>query len=73
MDFIKYFDFFGIKFHFYTNNQPNYQNIFGGIMNLIYLIVCVILFVFLSYDDLKMLNPTTTMSDISDKEARIVN
>ena len=73
MDFIKYFDFFGIKFHFYTNNQPNYQNIFGGIMNLIYLIVCVILFVFLSYDDLKMLNPTTTMSDISDKEARIVD
>ena len=73
MDFIKYFDFFGIKFHFYTNNQPNYQNIFGGLMNLIYLIVCGILFVFLSYDDLKMLNPTTTMSDISDKEARIVD
>ena len=73
MDFIKYFDFFGIKFHFYTNNQPNYQNIFGGIMNLIYLIVCGIIFVFLSYDDLKMLNPTTTMSDIPDKEARIID
>ena len=72
MDFVKYFDNFGIKFHFYTNNQPNYQNIFGGIMNLIYLIVCGILFVYISYDDLKMLNPTTTMSDISDKDARIV-
>ena len=55
MDFVKYFDFFGIKFHFYTNNQPNYQNIFGGIMNLIYIIICGILFFFISYDDLKML------------------
>ena len=72
MEFIKYFDFFGIRFHFYTNNQPYYQNFFGGIMNLIYLILCVVAFIFLSYDDLKMLNPTTTISDISDKEARIV-
>ena len=72
MDFIKYFDFFGIRFHFYTNNQPYYQNLFGGIMNLIYLLLCGVIFIFLSYDDLKMLNPTTTISDISDKEARIV-
>ena len=73
MDFVKYFDFFGIKFHFYTNNQPNYQNIFGGIMNLIYIIICGIIFFFISYDDLKMLNPMTTMSDIPEKEARIVD
>ena len=72
MDFVKYFDFFGIRFHFYTNNQPYYQNLFGGIMNLIYIILCIIVFIFLSYDDLKMLNPSTTISDISDKEARIV-
>ena len=72
MDFVKYFDFFGIRFHFYTNNQPYYQNFFGGLMNLIYIILCAVVFIFLSYDDLKMLNPTTTISDISDKEARIV-
>ena len=72
MDFVKYFDFFGIRFHFYTNNQPYYQNLFGGIMNLIYIILCAVVFIFLSYDDLKMLNPSTTISDISDKEARIV-
>jgi hypothetical protein len=72
MDFVKYFDYFGIRFHFYTNNQPYYQNFFGGIMNLIYIILCVVVFIFFSYDDLKMLNPTTTTSDISDKEARIV-
>ena len=72
MDFVKYFDFFGIRFHFYTNNQPYYQNLFGGIMNLIYIVLCVVVFIFLSYDDLKMLNPSTTVSDIPDKEARIV-
>ena len=72
MDFVKYFDFFGIRFHFYTNNQPYYQNVFGGIINLIYIMLCAVVFIFLSYDDLKMLNPTTTISDISDKEARIV-
>ena len=37
MDFIKYIDSFGIKFHFYTNNQPNHQNVFGGIMTFIYI------------------------------------
>ena len=73
MDFVKYIDFFNIKFHFYTNNQPNYQNVFGGIMNLIYIIGCIFIFIFFSYDDLKLLNPITTVSEISDSEAKIIN
>ena len=73
MDFIKYIDFFNIKFHFYTNNQPNYQNVFGGIMNLIYILGCILIFIFFSYDDLKLLNPNATISEISDSEARIIN
>ena len=43
---MQYFDFFGVKFHFYTNNQPSYQNLFGGIMYLIYLILCILIFIF---------------------------
>jgi len=73
MDFIKYIDFFNIKFHFYTNNQPNYQNVFGGIMNLIYVLGCILIFIFFSYDDLRLLNPITTVSEISDSEAKIIN
>ena len=73
MDFVKYFDFFGIKFHFYTNNQPNYRNIFGGVVNLIYLMICGMLFVFVSCDGLKMINPNTAMSGVAEKEARIVD
>ena len=57
-DVVKYFDFFGIKFHFYTNNQPYYQNFFGGIMYFIYIALCVVVFIVFSYDDLKRLNPT---------------
>ena len=73
MDFIKYIDFFNIKFYFYTNNQPNYQNVFGGIMNLIYILGCILIFIFFSYDDLRLLNPITTISEISDSEAKIIN
>ena len=73
MDFIKYIDFFNIKFYFYTNNQPSYQNVFGGIMNLIYILGCILIFIFFSYDDLRLLNPITTVSEISDSEAKIIN
>ena len=73
MDFIKYIDFFSIKFHFYTNNQPNYQNIFGGIMTLIYVLVCIGIFIGYSYDDFSRLNPITTISEIPDSESKLVN
>ena len=73
MNIMQYFDFFGVKFHFYTNNQPHYQNLFGGVMYFIYIILCVLIFIIFSYDDLKRLNPTTTTSDITEKEPRKVD
>ena len=73
MDVIKYFDFFGIKFYFYTNNQPYYQYSFGGIMYLSYMIICILIFIFFSYDDLKRTNPTTTTSDFTEKEPRKID
>ena len=73
MDIIKYIDFFSIKFNFYTNNQPNYQNLFGGIMSFIYIMGCIGIFIIFSYDDLKRLNPITTISEIPDSQSRLVN
>ena len=73
MNFIKYIDSFGIKFHFYTNNQPNHQNIFGGIMTFIYIIICIIIFIFFSYEDLFRLNPISSMSEINDIKPRNIN
>jgi len=73
MDFIKYFDFFTIKFHFYTNNQPKFRNVFGGIMNILYLLICAIIFIGFSYEDLFKLNPISSKSEISYSEQKIVN
>ena len=73
MDFMKYLDFFSIRFSFYTNNRPNNQSIFGGIMTSLYIIFCIIIFISFSYDDLKRLNPKTTISEIGDAERKLVN
>ena len=72
MNCIKYFDLFEIKFHFYLNNQPNYQNFFGGIMSFIFYFICIFGFILFSLDDLKQLNPITSKSEIPDAGIRTV-
>ena len=73
MDFLKYIDFFGIKFHFYANNHPNHQNIFGGIMTFIYMLICIGIFIIFSYEDIYILNPISSISEISDLKPRTIN
>ena len=73
MDFIKYLDFFSIKFNFYTNNQPNYQNKFGGIMSFIYILSCIAIFIGFSYEDLFKLNPTTSISEIPESKSNLID
>ena len=73
MDLIKYLDVFGIRFSFYTNNSPNNQSVFGGIMSIIYICVCILAFLLLSMDDLRRLNPITTLSEVSDTERKLIN
>jgi len=71
MDFIKYFDFFTVKFYFYTNKQPKFRNVFGGIMNLIYLFICFLIFLKFSYDDLFKLNPISSKSEITNLKQKV--
>ena len=73
IDFLKYLDFFPIKFNFYTNNQPTYQNVFGGIMSIFYIILCIGIFFGLCLDDIKRLNPISSTSEISDSHPRLIN
>ena len=73
MDTLKYFDFFSIKFSFYTNRQPKHQNIFGGIMSLIYFLTCIGIFISFSLDDLCQLNPITSISEVPDAKTNVVN
>ena len=73
MEFIKYIDFFNIKFNFYINNQPNYQNVFGGIMTFLYVVFCVVIFISFSLEDIKGLNPITTKSEIPYSQRKLVD
>ena len=73
MEYLKYIDSFAIKFHFYTNNQPRHQNIFGGIMTFIYILICIAIFITFSYDDIYRLNPISSISEISDIKPKSIN
>ena len=73
MEFMKYVDFFTIRFSFYINNQPNYQNIFGGIMTSFYIFCSILIFVIFSYNDLNKLNPITTKSQIPGVETKLIS
>ena len=72
MDYLKFMDFFSIRFHLYTHNQPQYQNAFGGIMSFLYIIVCISLFFGFSYDDLNRLNPISSKSEVPDSNPKTV-
>ena len=73
LGFFKYFDSFTIRFHFYANNQPKFRNVFGGIMNILYLLICGIIFIGFSYEDLFKLNPISSKSEISYSDQKVVN
>ena len=73
MEFLKFLDLFEVKLHFYINNRPNYQSIFGGIMSISFYLACIISFVILSFDDFKKMNPISSKSEIPDVGLRTVN
>ena len=62
---LEYFDIFNSKFHFYTDNQPVNHSIFGGVMSLSFLILCIIVTLLFEYDELFKLNPISAKSEIN--------
>ena len=73
MEYIKCIDFFGNNFHFYINNQPKYQNLFGGIMTVICFLFCLSVFIVYNLDDLNWLNPLTTISEFHSSKKQFLN
>ena len=73
MNFLKYFDFFDIKFHFYVGGHPSNSNIFGGIMSILFCISAILLMLILSIEDLKKLNPITSKSEVPGADIKVVN
>ena len=73
MEYIKCIDFFGNNFHFYINNQPKYQNLFGGIMTVLCFLFCLSVFIVYNLDDLNWLNPLTTISEFHSSKKQFLN
>ena len=73
MNFLKYCDFFNIKFHFYVGGHPSNSNIFGGIMSILFCISAILLMFILSIEDLKKLNPITGKSEVPGADVKVVN
>ena len=73
MEFLKYCDFFDVKFHFYINGKAANNSRFGGSMNLLFFISCIFTFLIYSLDDIKKLNPISSKSEIPGAEIRVVN
>ena len=73
MEFLKYCDFFDIKFYFYINGKSTNNSRFGGTMNIIFFISCILTFFIFSLDDIKKLNPISSKSEIPNGEIKIVN
>ena len=61
---IQYLDFFGTKYSFYSNGKPKLYTILGGILSIISIIVCLLVFFFITLDDIFRKNPTVTTSSI---------
>ena len=73
MEFLKYCDIFNVKFHFYINGKASTSSKFGGSMNLLFLISCLLTFLIFSLDDIKKLNPISSKSEIPGAQIRVVN
>ena len=73
MNFLKYCDFFDIKFHLYVGGHPSNSNIFGGIMSILFCITAILLMFILSIEDLKKLNPITAKSEVPGADIKVVN
>ena len=61
-EFIKFLDFFGTRFTFYTNNYKRYYTTFGGILTIISIIFCIVSFCLLASEDFKRKTPITLLT-----------
>ena len=63
-EIIKYCDLFGTKYNFYTDGKAKLYTILGGILSILSIILCIIIFVIINLDDISRLYPIVAMSSI---------
>ena len=72
MKILKYFDFFGIYFHFYVGNKRKLYTSYGGIISLICVFCCICIFLILCLKELLHKNPISNMSSVFQAEYHTV-
>ena len=65
---IKYLDIFGKKCSFYVEKNPKLYSVTGGILSIITILLCLLLFIITSLDDFLRIFPTINLSSIQPKE-----
>ena len=64
MKYLIYIDVFGTEFHLYTRNKRKFHSIEGGVLSLIYILCCIVIFIIISGKDFMYQNPISNSSTI---------
>ncbi len=70
MDNLKHFDLFGTTCKFYIKGQRKYWTRYGGILSIISVLLFILLFFFLNYEDFIREIPQTSTSSIPEVNFR---
>ena len=61
---LKYIDIFGKKCSFYVEKTPKLYSVTGGILSIISISICFILFIYTSLDDFRRIFPIVSISSV---------
>ena len=61
---LKYVDIFGKKCSFYVEKTPKLYSVTGGILSILSILICFILFIFTSLDDFRRIFPAVSISSV---------
>ena len=61
---LKYVDLFGKKCSFYVEKTPKLYSVTGGILSIISITICFILFIYTSIDDFRRIFPAVSISSV---------
>jgi hypothetical protein len=71
IEILKYLDFFGTKFNFYTEKSRKLYTPLGGILTLLSIIFGIIIFIFINIDNFLHNVPNSTTSIMEDNYRKI--
>ncbi len=61
---LKYLDIFGTRCSFFVEKTPKLYSVTGGILTIMTILSCVLLFIFTSLDDFRRITPSVNLSSV---------